>query len=102
MNAHSLSSRSVEMSEANVKTEAVALGEADARQRAIRKGRPRRTKRQRREILAAYLFLSPALLLFVVFIAGPFLGAFGLSLFSWDMFTPAQFVGLANYGQLLT
>jgi len=69
---------------------------------ADKRSRPKRTKRQRREILAAYLFLSPALLLFLVFIAGPFLGAFGLSLFSWDMFTPPQFVGLANYGQLLT
>ena len=71
-------------------------------QRGTSKGKPRRTKQQRREILVAYLFLSPALLLFVIFIAGPFLGAFGLSLFSWDMFTPAQFVGLANYGHLLT
>lgn len=89
----------------------VARTDADAGSRApaviggargsLRKGRPGRTKRQKREILAAYLFLSPALVLFVVFIAGPFLGAFGLSLFSWDMFTPAQFVGLANYVKLL-
>lgn len=64
--------------------------------------KPKRTKQQRREILAAYLFLSPALLLFLVFIALPFLGAFALSLFSWDMFTPASFVGLANYQKLLS
>jgi multiple sugar transport system permease protein len=69
---------------------------------AAKRSRPKRTKRQQREILAAYLFLSPALVLFLVFIAGPFLGAFGLSLFSWDMFTPPRFVGLANYAQLLT
>ena len=62
--------------------------------------RRKRTHQQRQEILAAYLFLAPALLLFVIFIAGPFLGAFALSLFSWDMFTPAQFVGLSNYAKL--
>jgi multiple sugar transport system permease protein len=67
----------------------------------IQRGKPKRTRGQRREIIAAYLFLSPALLLFTVFIALPFLGAFGLSLFSWDMFTPAQFVGLANYAKLV-
>ncbi|HEX4203339.1 MAG TPA: sugar ABC transporter permease [Ktedonobacteraceae bacterium] len=67
-----------------------------------RKGRQKRTKQQRQEILAAYLFLAPALVLFIVFIAAPFLGAFGLSLFSWDMFTAPQFVGLANYAKLLT
>ncbi|WP_255955993.1 carbohydrate ABC transporter permease [Streptomyces odontomachi] len=44
-----------------------------------------------------WLFLSPALLLFVVFIAGPFLAAIVLSLFSWDMLTPARFTGLGNF-----
>ncbi len=67
-----------------------------------RRAKPKLTKRQRREIVAAYLFLSPALLLFLVFIAVPFLGTFGLSLFSWDMFTPAQFVGLTNYLRLFS
>lgn len=62
----------------------------------------KRTNWQQREILAAYLFLAPALLLFIVFIAGPFLGAFVLSLFSWDMFTSPQFSGLANYAKLFT
>ena len=52
--------------------------------------------------MAAYLFLAPALLLFIIFIAGPFVGALGLSFYSWDMFTPARFVGLANYAKLLT
>jgi multiple sugar transport system permease protein len=64
------------------------------------RGKPKRTRQQKREIVAAYLFLSPALLLFTIFIALPFLGAFGLSLFSWDMFTRPQFVGLANYVKL--
>lgn len=44
-----------------------------------------------------YAFLSPALLLFVVFVAGPFVAAFVLSLFSWDMLTAARFNGFANF-----
>lgn len=63
---------------------------------------PKRTKQQQHEVLVAYLFLAPALLLFLIFIAVPFFGTFGLSLFSWDMFTPARFVGLANYQKLVS
>ncbi|WP_194923691.1 carbohydrate ABC transporter permease [Catenulispora pinisilvae] len=44
-----------------------------------------------------YLFLSPALLLFVVFIAGPFVAAIVLAFFSWDMLTPAKFNGAGNF-----
>lgn len=44
-----------------------------------------------------YLFISPALLLFLVFIGGPFVVAIGLSLFRWDMLTPPEFVGLDNF-----
>jgi len=54
----------------------------------------------RRETIAAYLFLSPAILLFVIFIAGPLLGAIALSLFQWDLLTPAKFVGLQNFERL--
>ena len=68
----------------------------------LKRMKPRRSKQRQREIMAAYLFLAPALLLFIIFIAGPFVGALGLSFYSWDMFTPARFVGLANYAKLLT
>src|SRR6187551_1360162 len=54
----------------------------------------------RREALAAYAFISPALILFVVFIAGPLIGAIGLSFYSWDLFTPREYVGLQNYREL--
>ncbi len=47
-----------------------------------------------------YLFISPAAVLFTVFIGGPFLFAVGLSLFSWDLLTPAEFVGLENFTRL--
>ena len=51
----------------------------------------------RRDAIAGYLFVSPAVLLFLVFIAGPLLGAIALSLFQWDLLTPARFAGLENY-----
>lgn len=54
----------------------------------------------RREAIVGYLFISPAFLLFLIFIAGPLLGAIVLSLFQWDLLTPAQFAGLNNYKQL--
>ena len=50
--------------------------------------------------LSGYLFVSPACLLFLVFIGGPFLYAAGLSLFNWDLLTPPRFAGLGNFTQL--
>ncbi len=63
-----------------------------------RRGGPWRPSR--RETVAGYLFLSPAILLFLVFIAGPLGGAIVLSLFEWDLLTPARYVGLQNYREL--
>lgn len=91
----------IEHSEVTITTSQRATQRTPLEGGSSKPARAKRTKQQKREILAAYLFLSPALLLFLIFIAGPLLGAFGLSLFSWDMFTSAQFVGLANYGKLL-
>lgn len=54
----------------------------------------------RRETMAAYLFLGPALLLFLVFIAGPLIGAIALSLFRWDLLSSPEFVGLDNFARL--
>ncbi len=56
----------------------------------------------KRDAIVGYLFISPAFLLFLIFIAGPLLGAIALSLFQWDLLTPAQFVGLGNYKLLLS
>src|SRR6266566_8292776 len=56
----------------------------------------------RRDAIAGYLFVSPAVLLFLIFIAGPLIGAIALSLFQWDLLTPARFAGLGNYALLFT
>ena len=56
---------------------------------------------RRREALSAYLFIAPTFLVFVVFLLGPMVFSFGLSFFSWDIITPARFVGFHNYITLL-
>jgi multiple sugar transport system permease protein len=53
-----------------------------------------------RQDWAGYLYISPALLLFCVFIVGPFLYAIGLSFYAWDLFTPRRFIGLDNFREL--
>ena len=57
--------------------------------------------RRKRRSWAGYLFVTPAVLLFLVFIAGPFVAAIVLSLYQWDLLTPAAFVGLDNFVQLV-
>jgi len=56
--------------------------------------------RRRREALTAYLLIAPAFLLFLGFIAGPLVGGFALSLFNYDLLSPAKYVGLANFRAL--
>jgi multiple sugar transport system permease protein len=56
--------------------------------------------RRRREALTAYLLIAPAFLLFLGFVAGPLVGSFVLSLFSYDLLSPARYIGLANFRQL--
>jgi multiple sugar transport system permease protein len=57
---------------------------------------------RRAEVLTAYLFLSPTLLGFVVFIVGPVIAAIVLSTYNWNMINPAEPAGLNNYKQLLS
>lgn len=54
-----------------------------------------------RDTLAAYLFLAPALIHFLIFFVGLVLVSLGLSFTSWDLFSPPEFVGLDNYKRLL-
>jgi multiple sugar transport system permease protein len=52
------------------------------------------------EDLQGYLFISPWLIGFIVFTAGPFLASFYLSFTSWDVVGPITWVGLQNYNQM--
>lgn len=62
--------------------------------------RHRRSAIERREARAAYLFLAPALLLFVVFVAIPVAAAFYLSFTSYDIFHRPIWIGMDNYRTL--
>lgn len=60
------------------------------------------SKRQRQRTITAYLFLLPTILMMSIFIIYPIIDAFILSFCSYDVFTPREFVGLANYKDLLS
>lgn len=60
-----------------------------------------RVSLQRRETLAALAFISPWFIGFLVFTAGPMVASLGLSLTDYDILHPPNFIGLANYEQLL-
>jgi len=50
----------------------------------------------------AYLYLLPALTVFALFVLAPLAHSVWLSLFEWDGVTPGTWVGLANYGQVVS
>ena len=60
------------------------------------KGRRRRGRR------IAYLYLAPALALYTVFVALPWLHTIWISFFTWDGVTLASWDGLGNYRQVFT
>ncbi len=59
--------------------------------------------RGRRKTLTAYLFLTPFLVLFCVFVVAPIITGLWVSLHDWNPLLPRQpFVGLQNYIELFT
>jgi multiple sugar transport system permease protein len=60
------------------------------------------SKLRRREALWFYVFVSPWVIGFLVFLLGPMISSIYLSLTDWDSFTPPKWVGLQNYVKLLT
>jgi multiple sugar transport system permease protein len=61
------------------------------------KRRTGRSSMARREAIYGYLFTAPAVLGFLIWIAGPMLFSAWLSLTEWDLLTPPEFVGFNNY-----
>lgn len=47
-------------------------------------------------------FISPAMVLFIMFVGGPLLVAIGLAFVKWDLLTPAEFAGTNNFERLFT
>ena len=63
-----------------------------------RKGRP--SKIERRNNLVGYLFLSPWLIGFFVFTLLPIIASLVLAFTDYDLFTPPQWTGLANFQRM--
>jgi multiple sugar transport system permease protein len=53
-----------------------------------------------RESLTGYLFIAPSIAGFVLFVLGPLIAAAALSFTKYDVLTPPEFNGLANYRRL--
>jgi len=60
----------------------------------------KKTRRARREALEGYIFILPWIVGFLVFMAGPAIAAFIISLSEWRLFFPSQWVGFLNYVRL--
>jgi ABC-type sugar transport system permease subunit len=58
------------------------------------------SKRKTKQAVVGYLFIAPALLGFVIFMLIPTVSSFIVSLFEWNISTPALFKGLDNYSTL--
>ena len=58
-------------------------------------------KARTKETLAAYLFLAPNLVGFMIFTFLPVFISLALSFFEWDILRPAKFVGFTNFVNLL-
>lgn len=66
----------------------------------ISAGKRRFTKRQIRDWTAGYLFASPFIIGFSIFIAFPMLYSIYLIFVDWDLLRPQTFVGFANLTQM--
>ena len=69
--------------------------------RAIRSS-PRPSRLLRHESIMAHVFISPAIILFLIFTLLPAVAAFFLSFTNYDILSPIKWVGLANYQRLMT
>ena len=62
----------------------------------------RRSRLLRHEATMAYWFISPSMVLFLIFTVLPVIAAFFLSFTNYDILSPIRWVGLANFERLLT
>ena len=62
---------------------------------------PKKRTFRSHEAAIGFLFILPSLIGFIIFYAIPAARGIFISLSDWDLLTPAEFVGLANYSKLL-
>ena len=60
------------------------------------------TTKAQNETIAGWLYLSPNLIGFSLFFAGPLVFSLLISFFNWDFLGDKNFVGFKNYGSLFT
>ncbi|MGP9529794.1 carbohydrate ABC transporter permease [Glutamicibacter sp. AOP5-A2-18] len=60
----------------------------------------KRSRRSRQDLRLAIIFLTPAAIGFLVFLVWPTLRGIWLSFTSYNLLTPAEFVGFANYERM--
>lgn len=60
------------------------------------------SKNRRREMLAAFWFLLPNVIGFVLFMVGPLLASLGISFLEWNLLTPPKWLGIANFVKLVS
>ncbi len=66
------------------------------------KARIKVSRQQRRQRWTWFLFIAPALVIYIWFMAFPLVNSMRLSLYTGEGLTPERFVGLANYRELFT
>ncbi|MDW8098085.1 MAG: sugar ABC transporter permease [Anaerolineae bacterium] len=64
--------------------------------------RYRWSRRRLMRALEGYLFISPWIVGFLVFTAGPILASLVLSFFEWSLIRPPRFAGIDNYVKIFT
>src|SRR5690625_5625781 len=80
-----------------ITSSAPAGTDAPSRRGAPRPTRQRMTQHRRKEALLFYLFISPWVIGFLAFMAGPMLFSIYLSFTEWDTFTPPPWIAVQNY-----
>ena len=57
-------------------------------------------KRNQRALMP-WLFLMPGILLFAIYVLWPIISSISISLYQWDGLSPATYVGIENYIELM-
>lgn len=60
----------------------------------------KRTRRPGTDAVAASVFIAPSFIGFALFVVIPTVVALALSFFSWDLFTPPQWIGIDNFTRM--
>jgi len=56
--------------------------------------------RRHQRTLAPWLFLAPAMLMFVVYVVGPIVESMSISFYEWDGLGKPKYIGFGNYAEL--